>query len=100
MTKYNLDLSTDLQTVKFHSEFGFALSRYAILVHGNDNNRALYHLDGLDKVDSMLEWLFTDVPFLRYNVNGSSLLNRTFKAPFQTEGLFCCMLTAYNLYRF
>lgn len=59
MTKYDLDLSTDLQTVKFHQEFGFALSRYAILVHGNDNNRALYHLDGLDKVDSMLDWLRT-----------------------------------------
>lgn len=59
MTKYNLDLSTDLQTVKFHQEFGFALSRYAVLVHGNDNNRALYHLDGLDKVESMLEWLRT-----------------------------------------
>lgn len=58
MTKYDLDLSTDMATVKFHSEFGFALSRYAILVHGN-GNRALYHLDGLDKVDSMLEWLRT-----------------------------------------
>lgn len=56
MTKYDLDLSTDIQTVKFHSEFGFALSRYAILVHGN-GNRALYHLDGLDKVDSMIDWL-------------------------------------------
>lgn len=59
MTKYDLDLSTDISTVKFHAEFGFALSRYAILVHGNDNNRALYHLDGLDKVDSMLDWLRT-----------------------------------------
>ena len=56
MTKYDLDLSTDLQTVKFHSNFGFALSRYAVLVHGN-GNRALYHLDGLDKIDSMLDWL-------------------------------------------
>lgn len=58
MTKYDLDLSTDLQTVKFHSNFGFALSRYAVLVHGN-GNRTLYHLDGLDKVDSLLEWLHT-----------------------------------------
>lgn len=56
MTKYNLDLSTDMATVKFHSEFGFALSRYAILVTGN-GNRALYHLDGLDQVESMLDWL-------------------------------------------
>ena len=56
MTQYNLDLSTDNETVKFHSNFGFALDRYAVLVHGN-GNRALYHLDGLDKVDSMLEWL-------------------------------------------
>lgn len=56
MTEYNLDLSTDVQTVKYHAEFGFALSRYAVLVHGN-GNRALYHLDGLDKVDSMLDWL-------------------------------------------
>ena len=58
MTKYNLDISTDNETVKFHSEFGFALNRYAVLVHGN-GNRALYHLDGLDKVDSMLDWLQT-----------------------------------------
>lgn len=58
MTKYNLDLSTDMATVKFHDEFGYALDRYAILVHGN-GNRALYHLDGLDKVDSMLDWLKT-----------------------------------------
>lgn len=58
MTNYNLDLSTDLQTVKFHANFGFALSRYAVLVNGN-GNRTLYHLDGLDKVDSMLEWLHT-----------------------------------------
>lgn len=58
MTEYNLDLSTDVQTVKFHAEFGFALSRYAVLVHGN-GNRTLYHLDGLDKVDSLLEWLHT-----------------------------------------
>lgn len=58
MTQYALDLSTDVQTVKFHAEFGFALSRYAVLVHGN-GNRTLYHLDGLDKVDSMLEWLHT-----------------------------------------
>lgn len=58
MTKYDLDLSTDIQTVKFHSEFGFDLDRYAVLVHGN-GNRALYHLDGLDKVDSMLDWLKT-----------------------------------------
>lgn len=58
MTKYDLDLSTDVQTVKFHAEFGFALSRYAVLVHSN-GNRVLYHLDGLDKVDSMLEWLHT-----------------------------------------
>lgn len=56
MTNYNLDLSTDNETVKFHAEFGFALSRYAILVHGN-GNRVLYHLDGLDKVDSMIDWL-------------------------------------------
>lgn len=56
MTQYALDLSTDVQTVKFHSNFGFALSRYAVLVHGN-GNRTLYHLDGLDKVDSMLDWL-------------------------------------------
>lgn len=56
MTQYNLDLSTDSETVKFHSNFGFALSRYAVLVHGN-NNRVLYHLDGLDKVDSMIDWL-------------------------------------------
>lgn len=58
MTQYDLDLSTDISTVKFHSNFGFALSRYAVLVHGN-GNRALYHLDGLDKVDSMLDWLHT-----------------------------------------
>lgn len=58
MTKYDLDLSTDLQTVKFHQEFGYSLDRYAVLVHGN-GNRALYHLDGLDKVDSMLDWLKT-----------------------------------------
>lgn len=56
MTNYNLDLSTDVQTVKYHAEFGYSLDRYAVLVHGN-GNRALYHLDGLDKVDSMLEWL-------------------------------------------
>ena len=56
MTEYNLDLSTDNETVKFHAEFGFALSRYAILVHGN-GNRTLYHLDGLDKVDSTIDWL-------------------------------------------
>lgn len=64
MTKYDLDLSTDLQTVKFHQEFGFALSRYAILVHGN-GNRALYHLDGLDKVESMLEWLHSGKVFTK-----------------------------------
>lgn len=58
MTKYALDLSTDIQTVKFHDTFGYALDRYAVLVHGN-GNRALYHLDGLDKVESMLEWLHT-----------------------------------------
>lgn len=56
MTKYDLDLSTDIQTVKFHAEFGFDFNRYSVLVHGN-GNRTLYHLDGLDKVDSMLEWL-------------------------------------------
>ncbi|GET09903.1 hypothetical protein [Ligilactobacillus agilis] len=58
MTNYNLDLSTDNETVKFHSNFGFALDRYAILVTGN-GNKVLYHLDGLDKVDSLLEWLHT-----------------------------------------
>lgn len=58
MTEYNLDLSTDNETVKFHSNFGYALDRYAVLVHGN-GNRTLYHLDGLDKVDSMLDWLHT-----------------------------------------
>ena len=62
MTKYNLDLSTDIQTVKFHAEFGFALQRYSVLVHGN-GNRALYHLDGLDKVESMLDWLHTGKVF-------------------------------------
>ena len=62
MTKYALDLSTDIQTVKFHAEFGFALQRYSVLVRGN-GNRALYHLDGLDKVDSMLEWLRTGKVF-------------------------------------
>lgn len=56
MTQYALDLSTDVQTVKFHAEFGFDLDRYAILVTGN-GNKVLYHLDGLDKVDSMLDWL-------------------------------------------
>lgn len=56
MTKYDLDLSTDLQTVKFHAEFGFALDRYSVLVRGN-GNKVLYHLDGLDKVESMLDWL-------------------------------------------
>lgn len=56
MTKYDLDLSTDIQTVKFHSEFGFDLDRYAVLVKGN-GNKVLYHLDGLDKVESMLDWL-------------------------------------------
>ena len=56
MTKYELDLSSDIQTQKFHAEYGFALHRYAILVHGN-GNRTLYHLDGLDKVELMLDWL-------------------------------------------
>lgn len=56
MTNYNLDLSTDIQTQKFHAEFGFDLDRYAVLVKGN-GNRVLYRLDGLDKVDAMLEWL-------------------------------------------
>lgn len=56
MTKYNLDLSSDIQTEKFHQEFGFALHRYAILVHGN-GNRVLYHIDGLDQVENMLSWL-------------------------------------------
>lgn len=58
MTKYDLDLSTDISTVKFHQEFGFALDRYSVLVTGN-GNKVLYHLDGADKVDSMLEWLRT-----------------------------------------
>lgn len=56
MTKYDLDLSTDNETVKFHSEFGFDFDRYSVLVKGN-NNRVLYHLDGLDQVDSMLDFL-------------------------------------------
>lgn len=56
MTKYDLDLSTDISTVKFHAEFGFDFDRYSVLVRGN-GNKALYHLDGLDKVDSMLDWL-------------------------------------------
>lgn len=56
MTEYALDLSTDNETVKFHDEFGFDFNRYSVLVHGN-GNRVLYHLDGLDKVDSMLDWL-------------------------------------------
>lgn len=56
MTQYDLDLSTDNETVKFHAEFGFDFNRYSVLVHGN-GNRVLYHLDGLDKVDSMIDWL-------------------------------------------
>lgn len=56
MTKYDLDLSTDNETVKFHAEFGFDFNRYSVLVHGN-GNRVLYHLDGLDKVESMIDWL-------------------------------------------
>lgn len=56
MTEYNLDLSTDNETVKFHDEFGFALDRYSVLVKGT-GNKVLYHLDGLDKVESMLDWL-------------------------------------------
>lgn len=56
MTKYDLDLSSDIQTEKFHGEFGFDLNRYAALVSGN-GNRVLYRLDGLDQVETMLSWL-------------------------------------------
>lgn len=56
MTKYDLDLSTDVATVKFHSEFGFDFDRYSVLITGN-GNKVLYHLDGLDKVESMIDWL-------------------------------------------
>lgn len=56
MTKYDLDLSTDNETVKFHAEFGFDFNRYSVLIKGN-GNKVLYHLDGLDKVESMLDWL-------------------------------------------
>lgn len=56
MTNYDLDLSSDIQTEKFHAAFGFDLNRYAALVKGN-GNRVLYRLDGLDKVDAMLDWL-------------------------------------------
>ena len=58
MTKYKLDLSTSNETQKFHQEFGFDLDRYAVLVKAN-NNKVLYHLDGLDKVELMLDWLHT-----------------------------------------
>lgn len=56
MTKYDLDLSSDIQTQKFHKEFGFDLDRYAAIVKAN-GDKVLYHLDGLDKVEPMLEWL-------------------------------------------
>ena len=56
MTKYDLDLSTDNKTEKFHAAFGFDLNRYAALVKGN-GNKVLYHLDGLDQVETMLIWL-------------------------------------------
>ena len=56
MTKYDLDLSSDNETQKFHAEFGFDFNRYAALVKGN-GNKVLYHLDGLDQVETMLIWL-------------------------------------------
>lgn len=57
MTKYKLDLSSDIQTQKFHAEFGFDINRYAALVKGN-GNKVLYHLDGLDQIETMIDWLY------------------------------------------